>query len=109
MRLLLDENLPKPLKQDFPEHEVYTVWDKGWSGKKNGELLKLMLANDFQALLTFDKNLRYQQNFSKYTLTVLVLNAETNTYAVLTNLSAQVKAVLQQDFIPAGPIIITHS
>jgi predicted nuclease of predicted toxin-antitoxin system len=109
MRLLLDENLPKRLKQDFPEHEVYTVWDKGWNGKKNGELLKLMLANDFQALLTFDKNLRYQQNFSKYTLTVLVLNAETNTYAVLTNLSAQVKAVLQQDFIPAGPIIITHS
>jgi predicted nuclease of predicted toxin-antitoxin system len=109
MRLLLDENLPKRLKQDFPEHEVYTVWDKGWNGKKNGELLKLMLANDFQALLTFDKNLRYQQNFSKYTLTVLVLNAATNTYVALTNLSAQVKAVLQQDFIPVGPVIITHS
>lgn len=39
MKLLLDENLPKRLKQDFSEHEVYTVRDKGWSGVKNGELL----------------------------------------------------------------------
>jgi predicted nuclease of predicted toxin-antitoxin system len=58
MKLLLDENLPKRLKEDFPEHEVYTVRDKNWNGVKNGELLKLMLDNGFQALLTFDKNLR---------------------------------------------------
>ena len=37
MKLLLDENLPKRLKADFPEHEIYTVRDKGWNGKKNGE------------------------------------------------------------------------
>ncbi|RYE90557.1 MAG: hypothetical protein EOO37_02685 [Cytophagaceae bacterium] len=78
MRLLLDENLPKQLKQDFPEHEIFTVRDKGWNGIKNGELLKLMLAVDFQALLTFDKNLQHQQNSEKYTLTVFVLNAEIN-------------------------------
>ena len=40
MRLLLDENLPKRLKFDFPEHEVFTVRDKQWSGIKNGELFK---------------------------------------------------------------------
>lgn len=33
MRLLLDENLPKRLKQDFPEHEVFTVRDKEWNQK----------------------------------------------------------------------------
>jgi predicted nuclease of predicted toxin-antitoxin system len=32
MRLLLDENLPKRLKQDLKEHEIYTVADKGWTG-----------------------------------------------------------------------------
>jgi hypothetical protein len=57
MKLLLDENLPKRLKLDFAEHEIYTVRDKNWNGIKNGELLKLLLANDFDALLTFDKNL----------------------------------------------------
>ena len=60
MRLLLDENLPKRLKEDFPEHEIFTVRDKGWNGIKNGALLKLMLEEEFDALLTFDKNLRYQ-------------------------------------------------
>lgn len=38
MKLLLDENLPRKLKQDLSEFEVFTVSEKGWSGKKNGEL-----------------------------------------------------------------------
>ena len=63
MRLLLDENLPKRLKLDFPGHKIYTVSDKDWNGKKNGELMKLLIAENFDALFTFDKNLHYQQNF----------------------------------------------
>ncbi|QKG56286.1 DUF5615 family PIN-like protein [Hymenobacter sp. BRD128] len=106
MRLLLDENLPKKLKLDFPEHEVFTVRDKGWNGIKNGKLLELMVADDFDALLTFDKNLQYQQNFQKYTLTVFVLNAPANTYAVLTLLSAQVNAALIKGNLLNGPLVI---
>lgn len=83
MRLLLDENLPKRLKQDFPEHEVFTIRDKEWNGIKNGGLLKLLLEGFFDALLTFDKNLQHQQNFSKYTITVFVLTATINQYAEL--------------------------
>jgi predicted nuclease of predicted toxin-antitoxin system len=41
MKLLLDENLPKQLLKDFPEHEVYTIQQKGWNGKTNGELLEV--------------------------------------------------------------------
>jgi hypothetical protein len=33
----------------------------GWPGKKNGELLDLA-ENEFDALITLDTNLRYQQN-----------------------------------------------
>ena len=106
MRLLLDENLPKKLKLDFPEHEIFTVRDKGWNGIKNGKLLELMVADDFDALLTFDKNLQYQQNFQKYTLTVFVLNAPVNTYAVLTLLSAQVNATLVKGNLSNGPFVI---
>lgn len=106
MRLLLDENLPRRLKADFPEHEVYTVRDKGWNGVKNGELLKLMLAEGFDALLTFDKNLQHQQNFGKYTLTVFVLSAPINQYSVLTALSAQVRQQLDNPSLPVGPVVI---
>lgn len=106
MRLLLDENLPKKLKLDFPEHEIFTVRDMSWNGIKNGKLLELMTADGFHALLTFDKNLQYQQNFQKYTLTVFVLNAPTNTYAVLTPLSAQINAALIKGNLPNGPFVI---
>ena len=107
MKLLLDENLPKRLKLDFPEHEVYTVRDKGWNGIKNGELLKLMIEDSFDALLTFDKNLQHQQNFSKYTLTVFVLTATINTYAELTKLTPKVKDYLDTKPLPMGPVIIS--
>ena len=43
MKLLLDENLPKKLKLDFPKHDIYTVSDKKWNSKRNGELLQLIL------------------------------------------------------------------
>ncbi len=57
------KNLPKRLKNDLAEFETYTVAEKGWAGISNGNLLKLLIENDFDALLTFDKNLQFQQNF----------------------------------------------
>ena len=106
MRLLLDENLPKRLKNDFPGHEVFIVRDKGWNGIKNGELLRLMVADGFDALLTLDKNMQHQQNFSKYTIAVFVLNASINTYGELTRLSPKIREYLNQKVIPPGPVVI---
>jgi hypothetical protein len=100
MLLLLDENLPKRLKLDFPEHEIYTVADKGWAGIKNGALLNLMLNESFDALLTFDKNLQYQQNFLKYTIAVFVLIAPINTYNTFAGLVPLVKAYLKSEGLP---------
>lgn len=109
MKLLLDENLPKRLKADFPDHEVYTVRDMAWNGIKNGQLLQLMAQNSFHALLTFDKNLQHQQNFLKYTLTVFVLSAPSNTYIELTKLSPRVNTYLDKGNLPVGPIVIAVS
>ncbi len=83
MKLLLDENLPKRLKEHFPEFEIYTVAKKGWNGKSNAELLNLMIGDNFTALITFDKNLQHQQNFRKFTITVFLLNVPDNTYQTL--------------------------
>lgn len=107
MLLLLDENLPKRLKLDFPEHEIYTVRDKEWNGIKNGELLKLLIQNNFDALLTFDKNLQHQQNFVKYTIAVIVLSAKINSYEELTILTPKIKEILNNPPLPVGGIVIT--
>ena len=107
MRLLLDENLPKRLKIDFPEHEIYTVRDRGWNGIKNGELLELLMGNDFDALLTFDKNLQHQQNFAKYSMAVFVLSANINSYEELTKLTPKVKEYMDIAPLPVGAVAIT--
>lgn len=58
MKILLDESLPRKLKNDFgAEDEVYTVKDKQWLGKRNGELLKLMIDEAFELFVTVDRNL----------------------------------------------------
>lgn len=60
-RVILDENLPRPLRYCFPSHDVVTVQYQGWSGIQNGELFDL-IDGVFDVFLTADKNLRYQQN-----------------------------------------------
>lgn len=100
MKLLLDENLPKRLKECFPGHTIYTVRDKGWNGIKNGELLKLIIANEFDALLTFDRNMRFQQNFKKFSIPVIVLNAPDNSFITLSMLKGKIGKVLKGKLQP---------
>ena len=63
MKLLLDENLPVKLKSDLQDYDVFTVRDKGWLGKENGELLRLLLSEGFDVLITADKNLKKSAKF----------------------------------------------
>lgn len=102
---MLDENLPKRLKNDLLSHETYTVREMAWNGIKNGELLKLMLTERFDALLTFDKNLQYQQNFNKYPLPIIILNAKDNTYPTLVELVPQILALLNTSLSRGGTVI----
>ncbi len=55
MKILLDENLPRKLKDLIPEHDVHTVVEMKWAGTKNGELLTLLYTNGFDVLITADK------------------------------------------------------
>ena len=83
MKVLLDENLPEELKLDLRAHEVYTVREMNWKGKKNGELMMLLDEERFEVLITADKNLRHQQNFTKYSVNVLLLDVKQNTYPAI--------------------------
>ncbi len=80
MRVLLDENLPRALKQMLPGHAVSTVQEQGWSGIQNGELLTVAEPL-FDALLTADKNLRYQQNLAGRRIAIVEL--PTNRWPLL--------------------------
>ena len=51
MRLLLDESLPRPLKDLLVGHHVRTVAENGWASLSNGALLR-QAAVDFDAVPT---------------------------------------------------------
>ncbi len=97
MKILLDENLPRQLKADFgPDFEVKTVRDMGWLGKKNGELLGLIVFNGFDFFVTIDKNLRYQQNLDRIDLKVFLLLAINNRRETLQILVEKIKEEIQK-------------
>lgn len=72
MRILFDQGTPVPLRRELTGHGIITVYELGWSTLKNGELLRTAEA-DFDAFVTTDRNLRYQQNLAGKRLAILVL------------------------------------
>lgn len=94
MRLLIDECVPRRLRTHFPGHDVRTVPEMGWSGKKDRELLSLMAGAGFEVLVTVDQNIRHQQNLSASGIAVIVLVAPTNRIADLVPLAPSALAAL---------------
>ena len=78
MKILLDECVTKRLKNSLTEFETYTVRELNLSGIKNGKLMTFCSNNNFDILLTIDKNLMFQQNLEKYPITIVVLNCITS-------------------------------
>ncbi|WP_346294182.1 DUF5615 family PIN-like protein [Sphaerothrix gracilis] len=103
MRILLDECVPRPLKRELADYEIRTVVEMGWSGKKNGELLRLMNQEGFTILLTTDQNLRYQQNLEQAGVAVAVLVAPSNRLPDLVPLIPDICNVLRT--IAPGEVI----
>jgi hypothetical protein len=103
MRVLLDECVPRGLINELLGHDVKTVSDAGWAGVTNGELLQLA-AGRFDVLLTVDRSLEYQQNFTGVALAVIVVHASSNDIAVLRPLMPAVLAAISQ----AKPGMVTH-
>ncbi len=77
MRVLLDESIPRRLKNELAGHDVVTVTEQGWRSKSNGDLLAVA-SPAFDVLVTADQRLQYQQNLARFDLGVIVLIAYKN-------------------------------
>jgi len=75
MRCLLDENLPHKLRSGLSEFDPVTVQYAGFSGLKNGELLKAAEASGFDVLVTGDNTLEYEQSMKDRRIAVVALSA----------------------------------
>jgi hypothetical protein len=93
VRLFLDECVDRRLARHISGHEVKTARQMGWTSIRNGELLRLAAA-EFDAFLTVDRNLAFQQNIVELPIAVIVLRAQSNRLADLVPLVEQLQELL---------------
>jgi len=78
LRILLDECVPRRLKRSFRGHQlVLTVPDAGFTGLKNGNLLRHIVGK-FDVFITTDKNIQFQQNLAAWDIGFVLLRALSN-------------------------------
>jgi predicted nuclease of predicted toxin-antitoxin system len=79
MKIRIDECLPDELKDSVTAmgHECQTVRRAGYGSKKNGDLL-VLAEGRWDVLLTSDRNIKYQQNMTGRSVSILILRAKSN-------------------------------
>src|SRR5262249_12257163 len=100
MRVLFDHGTPLPLRRVLPGHSISTAYEMGWAQLDNGSLLAAAEMR-FDAFVTTDQNLPYQQNLSGRRLAILIL--PTTSWSLLEAHAAQVVAAL--DGIRPGELV----
>jgi hypothetical protein len=100
MKILFDHGTPAPLRRVLIGHAVSTAYEMGWTELDNGALLKAT-ETDFDALITTDQNLRYQQNLTGRRLAILVLPTTSwpKIQAHEADVAAAVNALRPGDFV----------
>jgi hypothetical protein len=103
---LFDESVPRKFRSHLVGYSVVTVQELGWSSLRNGDLLRQ--ANErFDVLLTVDKNLRYQQNFTGLSIAVLTVLVRFNKLPFLIPMVPRILKELNS-LVPGQIISITE-
>ena len=75
MRILLNNNVPKLLTSNLPDHQADTTFQRDWHTLTNGELLDQAESDGYQLLITADQRIPYQQNLSRRSIAVLIITS----------------------------------
>ena len=72
MKVLFDQNVPRPLARFLTKHEVTRSARLGWEELKNGDLIEAAEELDFDVIVTADRNLGRQQNLEDRRVAIVV-------------------------------------
>lgn len=107
MKILLDENIPLKIINEFSDRiTVKTVSQMDWRGVQNGQLLKLLDNYGFDFLLTMDKNIQFQQHLQRYKVKVILIIAPDNKHQTVKNIIPKVEEIILSKHDKDDPIII---
>ena len=96
-KALFDSMLTPRLAADLPSSvQVISARRQRWRGKSNGELLRLAAESGFDAVITLDKDMPYQQNELKLPLPVIILHPKGQALEDIRELMPEVAGLLGQ-------------
>ena len=93
MKILFDQGAPVPLRRHLHPHFVDTSAERDWSALQNEQLLKQAESDGYDAFITTDKNLKYQQNLTGRKLRILVLS--TTSWPRISKRTDQIRDALE--------------
>ena len=103
MKVLLDECVPRQLKNHLPGHQCVTVPDAGWAGKKNGELLSLAEQAGFAVFPSLDRGVEYEQNLAGRRIRIILVRTKSSRLADLIPHAARILALVES--IESGQLV----
>jgi hypothetical protein len=100
--------LSRKLKKSLVDagHVVKNVEDMGWRGVKDRELLALAATYPFDAFITADKNLPYQQNLRDLALRIVIFDVISTRPDYLLPLMIQLSKALNS--LAAGSVTLIN-
>lgn len=75
MKILLDECIPRKLKNALPDHECQTVPEAAWLARRMDFCFRSPRGASFDLFVTKDKGLQYQQNLAGRSIAILIVRA----------------------------------
>ena len=93
MKVLFDQGVPVPLRRHLHPHDVDTSAERGWSTLQNGELLNEAESAGYEAFVTTDRNLKYQQKLAGRRIRILVLS--TTSWPRISKQTARIRDELE--------------
>lgn len=91
MRILLDECIDEEFRHCITGHECQTCRYAGFKGLTNGQLLAAAEEAGYHALITVDRNMRFQQSMRGRAISLVVLESLSTSFE---NLAALVPKLL---------------
>ncbi len=107
MKVLLDNCVDWRVKNLLLGHSVTHCKDLGWTNLSNGLLLAAAADADFEAMITVDKKIKFEQNLDRLPLAVIEIDTPDSRLSAIAAISAQINQALtlvdQSRFISVGP------
>ena len=88
--------MPYDLAKDLSDYECSSVQRQGWSGAKNGQLLRQAENSGFDLLITLDDDIAGEQTMNGRQISVLVLKPKRQGTLAVRQLAPEVRKVLAE-------------